>query len=378
MGKIEFSNKISLSGRARSANLVRLLGDFASDGGDVTDESEDLELDDGCLDELDYWRSLKEQPPFKIGAKKRRCTSTLASDASSSRYGFFVSGRHIGGSFTEDIRRRDIAEKESWALATLVKATLLEDCDHNYLVDNRACVGAFTKGRSKNAFINNLILEVNLTLDRLGSRATYTWISTSQMGPLADMPSRSTFIRDDYGLSEAGVAALLELEPSIDHRRASSDLISLFSGPANNPLDIDYCSLDYDFDDRHCRKQEAFECLEDLASRGRKIAGGVFCFPPTTLISALSSQIVRLGLAPDTQVYILVPTRLVLGLKNTLRGSGSLTVKKFCGSRNKSFFFRKSGHAFSLVVVCSFDLVEGWRRLKSGKRVLVAKSSDIK
>ena len=342
-----------------------------ADGGDVTEDEEYLDLDEACMNELGFWRSIKERPPFKIGAKKRRCTSTLASDASSSKFGFYVSGRHIGGSFSEEIKHRAIAEKECWALATLVKATLLPDCEHNYLIDNRACLGAFTKGRSKNPFINDLILDVNLKLDALGSRAKYTWISTAQMGPLADMPSRSTYARDDYGLSEAGVNALLDLEPSIQHRINNTDIISLFSGPANNPLRISYCSLDYDLDDSLCRRQEAFECLEELASKGRRLAGGVFCFPPTTLVKALSAQIVRLGLAQDTQIYILVPARHVLGLTNTLRGSGRLTVKKFCGSRNKSYFFRTAGHAFSLVELASFDLAEGWHRLKSGKRVLV-------
>ena len=232
---------------------------------------------------------------------------------------------------------RPIAEKECWALYNLIKAVVSKDTDFTFLIDNKAALGAFTKGRSKNLFINGLVSEVRQILFDNNSRANFIWISTRSMGPLADQPSRSEYARDEFGLTDAGVDRLFSLRPSIRYRRQNQDLISLFGSPKNNPLQVPYFSVDFDLDDNLCRKQEAFHAIETRLANSGRFGGGVFCFPPPLLSIELVHQIVRGGLERDTEIFILVPSSQVLTIKNLLLGVGRIEVVNFCGSRNSIF-----------------------------------------
>ena len=294
--------------------------------------------------------------------------SLLASDASANNAGYYIDGRVVSVEFSEEEKLRPIAEREALAVSRLLKAVVVEGCDYYLLCDNTSVCGAFRNGRSSNEFIRQLIVEVTYLLYSKSSRLKVRWISTSAMAPLADNPSRRVFDRDPFGLTEKGVDRLFHLDRSISFRRSESELISLFGSPANNPLGIPYYSVDVDTSDPFCRKMDAFRALEERVGLGKRLAGGIFCFPPPILTSVLLDYMVRLGFERDTQVYLLIPSSQVLDCKNKLLGAGHVRLQSFCGKRNKTFLHRQPGKALSLITVSSFDLSEGWFQNARGKR----------
>ena len=351
-GRINYANKITRLGRVNSVELINLLAAYVSGGGDVQSEENCLVVSELVKRELQFWAMVKSHKPYMIGENKKRCISTLASDASMSRYGFYIDGRCLGGSFGFADADRPIAEKESLALAALVKAsTSINNCDYSFLCDNKSSVGAFSKGRSSNKFINQLVAETLIHLNNRNCRAKFLWISTSRMTALADNPSRGVYLRDDFGLTSAGVDRLYDLEVGLQRRREACDLVSLFSSPVNNPLGVEYFSVDIDCDDSLCRRMDAFAALEQKALEGKKLLGGIFCFPPPLLVDMLLDYLVRIGIEEDCEVYLLVPADLCLLVKNKLGGLGSLRISCFCGPRNKTFLHKCPHRALSFVTL---------------------------
>ena len=178
------------------------------------------------------------------------------------------------------------------------------------------------------------------------------------MTSLADPPSRGIFSLDPFGLSAAGVARLFALQPSAKRRLDHDDMISLFGSPRNNPLNVAYCSLDFDLNDVLCKRKDAFSLLESRAAKMRQIDGGVLAFPPPMLTSPLVDYIARLGLGSDSQIYLIIPAVQVLAVRNKLGGLASLEVQRFCASKNKKVLHKIPGRDMSLVTISSFD-VEG-------------------
>ena len=314
-----------------------------------------------------------------IGHNKKRCVSTLASDSSSSSFGFFIDGQTIGGDFSAADQARPICEKEALALSKLIKFVVQPDTDFTLLCDNSVACSAFSKGRSTNAFISELVAEVRILLNKLNSRIKIVWVSTLTMTSLADPPSRGVFNLDPFGLSAAGVARLFDLQPSAKRRLDQDDMISLFGSPRNNPLNVAYCSLDYDLNDILCKRRDAFSLLESRAAKMRQIDGGVLAFPPPMLTSPLVDYIARLGLGADSQIYLIIPAVQVLAVRNKLGGLARLEVQRFCASKNRKVLHKIPGRDMSLVTISSFD-VEGEREVvetgaRGAKRLFSAISS---
>ena len=305
-------------------------------------------------------------PPLLIGQNKKRCHSTLASDASMNAFGLYVDGRVAGGSFPAEHLDRPIHEKEAWALAKLIKGTVQPDTDYTFLCDNSVAVAAFSKGRSSNQFINDLVAISRRFLHGINSRVRVVWVSTLTMTNLADPPSRGHFRRDEFGLSEAGVQHLLRLQPDLRHRLEDSDCISLFGSPSNNPLKIAYCSLDYDLDDVYCKRKDAFALLEGRATKHQQIEGGVLAFPPPLLTGLFIDYVARLGLGADTQIFLIIPAAQVQAVRNKLGTLADLTIQRFCARRNRNLLFRAPGKDLSLVTISSLDMAE--RVSSSSKR----------
>ena len=356
LGRAEFCSKVTTLGRVNSSELVRCFAEFASEGGDVTSDLALLELNDLARRELEWWQQIRGHPPLLIGQNKKRCISTIASDASQNAFGLYIDGRVAGGSLPTEHLARPIHEKEAWALAKLIKGTVKSNTDYTFLCDNSIAVAAFSKGRSSNQFINDLVAISRRFLHGIGSRIRVVWVSTLTMTKLADPPSRGRFTKDEFGLSENGVDHLLRLQPDLGRRLDAGDCISLFGSPANNPLKIAYCSLDFNLDDVYCKRKDAFALLEARAAKSQQIEGGVFCFPPPLLTGLLIDYVVRLGLGSDTQIFLIIPASQVLGVRNKLGLAASICIQRFCAKRNRNLLFRAPGKDLSLVTISSWDV----------------------
>ena len=300
--------------------------------------------------------SPRQLPPLMIGQNKKRCISLLASDASASSFGFYIDGRLIGGDFSTQDKARPIAEKEALALSKLIKHTVQPSCDYSFFCDNSVAVAAFSKGRSSNPFISRLVGETRIHLNSINSRIRVVWASTLTMKSLADPPSRGQFNLDPFGLSGGGVSHLYRLQPAVRIRKNNDDLISLFGSPRNNPLQVAYCSLDFDLNDPLCKRRDAFSLLEARVAKKKQLEGGVLAFPPPMLTGPLADYIARMGLGRDTQVFMIIPASQVLSVKNKLGGLVNIQIQRFCASKNKSVFHRIPGRDMSLVTLSSFDI----------------------
>ena len=352
-GKIEYATKVCVSGRAKTFYITKLLAsdawkEWPSREAWLASEEESIGVDDALDTELGFWAGIGSHPPLKIGQSFVKYVSPCSSDASSTRFGLTIGDKVVGGSFPAGVRDASIAIKEAYALKFLIDSFTEKGCDYFVQVDNQAVISAFTKGRSTSKQLHDLVFSAKSSLARLESTITLKWIPTSVMANLADAPSRNRYPRDPFGLTPKGVERLFCLQPNIRDRRARGDLISCFGGPNNNPLGIEYFSIHLDYDDVLCRGREVFGFLEDRASKGRGLAGGVFAYPPACLVVQFCRLVRRMRLEDDTVLHLLAPGYEFQAVFNLLAGVGELSWEKFCGAGSKTFFWKKPGHSMML------------------------------
>lgn len=219
------------------------------------------------------------------------------------------------------------------------------------LSDNTALCSAFTKGRSSNEFLHDIIKSVIEDSLKVGSVVEVRWINTHTMGSLADEPSRGIMPRDDFGLTSEGVSHCYSLYPSLKQFRKEGNLVSLFAGPRNNPFKVPYSSVHIDIDDPLAAKKDAFESLQSLLARGETLAGGVFCWPPPPLLSTFLHQLTKMQLAEGAEVFVMVMARAAASTLRSLSGWGICEIKPFCSAKNTSYLHKVPKCYLSLIRV---------------------------
>ena len=348
-GKIEFASRVSKSGRSKTFYINKLLSKadwtaFSSRDRWLESDEETVVISLGAKRELEFWSSVDRHSPLGFGEVRRVYAHTLSSDASGSRFGFTVAGRFCGGSFPDSVMPLNIAQKEAYALKRLTLELTSPNTVYNILVDNTTVASAFAKGRSSDRFIHDTLAFVKEFLMARGSIAHLTWISTHHMHHLADAPSRNFYPRDLYGLSTSGASRLLHKLPELAERRANDDLVSLFGGPSNNPLSVPYFSLHVDQDDVLCRQQDAFSALQSKKEQGLTLDGGIFAFPPKSLVGNFLRLVSEIGLGHDSALFLIVSGDQRQAAFNSLYKLGILSWGSLCSGRAKGWLWKQPGH----------------------------------
>ena len=354
-GRLEFAAQVCPLGRAFTQAITKQMGDGQLDI-NLLSENDRINLSEKSLKEVDFWSKIKDQAPLKIGRRKFSNGNVMASDSSGERWAYIIGNKSYADVFPESFKNEHINVKESYAVAKLVETALSPDTDFQILCDNTCTVASFTKGRSSNEKIHNLIKSTLERLDKVNSRLKVIWISTARMEQYADGPSRGIYVRDDYGLTFKGIDRIIELFPSFERRRGENDLVSMFGGPKNNPAKVKYFALDIDATDPLSAKTDAFQALEKRRAEGRKFAGGVLAYPPVILINSFNKFIREIGLDRDTEIYYLLPAHQVGKTINMIVGKGNIDTELFSGKYNTNLFHRKLSCNMTLLHISSFDL----------------------
>ena len=350
-GRLEFASTTCQVGRVHTKALTDLMGDMQTKTLNSLSDWDEITLSLEALEEVRFWKNIRSHKPLNIGPRENFNGLVLASDASSKKWAYTIGNSSFADSYPAEIAKLHITCKEAFALFKLVEKSATPNSDLTVLCDNQPCVKSFNKKRSSNPVIHELIKKTYKTLANMNSRLRVTWISTGKMEELADGPSRGRYKRDDFGLSQAGLAKLKSLAPGFSRRVQEGGCISLFAGPENNPANIRYFSLDIDAQDPLNAGESAFEALARRKSKGQGLVGGVLAYPPIQLIDSFNKEMRAMGLEPDTEIFYILPAFKVQSTLNALIGIGQLRVFAFGGKNNKTLLHRKLTTRLSLIII---------------------------
>lgn len=251
------------------------------------------------------------------------------------------------------MRSACISVKEIYALFILVKTVIYQNASLRILCDNACVVAAIRKSRSENSHMHAIIQRIRTALVDANAEINVLWVPTAIMAGehLADQPSRGIFTRSNLSLSKSGADKFKSMFPNFAKSAKENNAVSLFSSPASNPFEIDYCSIDLDMDDKKCLKKCGFQAINYGLP---KKYNSVFAFPSPGITSWFIQAVSHSDWIKKQDLYVLIHAEFLSIALIEFSNLGKIDKKVFAGKRNKGLFDTIPGSCFSAIKI-QFD-----------------------